>query len=92
MPFTMEGTTLDASGANNGYAVASLVLGIIGVVLACIPFLLPGLALAFGIVAYKQITKVSGDGAGSGRGMAIAGIILGVIGCLASVYWLDKIL
>ena len=30
MPFTMEGTTLEATGASNGFCVASLVLGIIG--------------------------------------------------------------
>src|SRR3712207_278861 len=39
MPFTMEGTTLEAAGSSNGFAVASLVLGIIGVPLSCIPFL-----------------------------------------------------
>jgi hypothetical protein len=91
MPFTMEGTTVDA-GANNGYAVASLVLGIIGVVMACIPFLLPGLALTFGIVAYRQVTQSGGDAPGNSRGMAIAGIILGVIGCFVSVWWAIKFL
>ena len=31
MPFTMEGTTLEAAGTSNGFCVASLVLGIIGI-------------------------------------------------------------
>src|SRR5271168_4398940 len=35
MPFTMEGTTLEAAGTSNGYAVAGLVLGIIGIPTMC---------------------------------------------------------
>src|SRR5215212_1169361 len=38
MPFTMEGTTLEASGTSNGFCVASLVLGIIGIPGFCIVF------------------------------------------------------
>jgi uncharacterized C2H2 Zn-finger protein len=47
MPFTMEGTTLEAAGSSNGFAVASLVLGIIGIPASCavIP---PVLAVVFG--------------------------------------------
>lgn len=58
-------------------ATASLVLGILSIILCYIPFLdviLALLALIFGIVA-----KVKGNG-----GMAIAGIILGVFGLLLS--------
>ena len=86
MPFTMEGTTLEAAGTSNGFAVASLVLGIIGLPASCIPFLVPGLALTFGIIGYNQITKANAEGGGGGRGMAIAGIVLGIIGCLISVF------
>ena len=79
MPFTMEGTTADTTGSNNGMAVASLVLGIIGLV-PC-PVMIPGvLAVIFGIIAYNRSSGV--EGVGSGRGMAIAGIVLGSIGCL----------
>ena len=85
MPFTMEGTTLEAAGTSNGFAVASLVLGIIGLPASCIPFLVPGLALTFGIIGYNQITKANVEG-GGGKGMAIAGIVLGAIGCLISVW------
>ena len=54
MPFTMEGTTLEAAGTSNGFCVASLVLGIIGLPAACtvIP---PILALIFGIIGYRSL-------------------------------------
>jgi DNA-directed RNA polymerase subunit RPC12/RpoP len=78
MPFTMEGTTLEASGTSNGYCVASLVLGIIGLPASCavIP---PVLAIIFGIIGYNQVSRSGVEG--GGKGMAIAGIICGVIGC-----------
>ena len=68
------------------YAVASLVLGIIGIPAACavIP---PVLALIFGLVAISQIGKNSESG---GKGMAIAGIVLGVIGCAISLMMMSK--
>lgn len=75
MPFTMEGTTAEASGATNGFAVASLVLGIMGIPLGC-TVILPVLGLIFGIIGWVQ-TNESG---GNGRGMAIAGIICSVVG------------
>ena len=79
MPFTMEGTTLEAAGTSNGFCVASLVLGIIGIPAFCtvIP---PVLAIIFGIIGYNQVSKSGAEG--GGKGMAIAGIICGVIGCL----------
>lgn len=77
MPFTMEGTTAEASGATNGFSVASLVLGIIGIPAAC-TFIIPLLGLVFGIIGYVQSNA---DGGGSGRVMAIAGIICSVVGC-----------
>jgi hypothetical protein len=77
MPFTMEGTTLEASGTSNGFCVASLVLGIIGLPAACavIPSVL---AIVFGIIGYNQVAKTGMEG--GGKGMAIAGIICGAIG------------
>ena len=78
MPFTMEGTTLEAAGTSNGFCVASLVLGIIGLPASCV--MIPSiLAIIFGIIGYNQVTKTTGEG-GGGKGMAIAGIICGVIG------------
>lgn len=82
MPFTMEGTTIEATGTSNGFCVASLVLGIISL-FPC-TFLIPSiLAVIFGIIGYNQVTK--GAAEGRGRGMAIAGIVLAVCGGLIFV-------
>jgi DNA-directed RNA polymerase subunit RPC12/RpoP len=87
MPFTMEGTTLEAAGASNGFCVASLVLGIIGLPAFC-AIVPPILALVFGIIGYNQVSKAGGDG--SGKGMAIAGMILGLIGCGIALMYLAR--
>ena len=58
----------------NGFATASLVLGIVGVSL---------LAFIFGLVALSQIGR--SGGAQRGRGMAIAGVVLSVFWMIASV-------
>lgn len=79
MPFTMEGTTLEASGTSNGFCVASLVLGIIGIPAAC-TVVTPILAIVFGIIGFTQV----GKGEGGGKGMAIAGIVCGALGLLAT--------
>jgi hypothetical protein len=62
----------------NGFAIASLVLGIvwiygIGAVLA----------LIFGLVARNQIDK--SEGAQRGKGLALAGIILGIVGIVGII-------
>ncbi len=79
MPFTMEGTTVEASGASNGFCVAALVLGIVGIPAAC-TVVLPLLAIVFGGIGYAQVSRA--DGARAGKGLAIAGIVCGLIGCL----------
>src|SRR5438067_6115326 len=81
MPFTMEGTTLEASGTSNGFCVASLVLGIIGIPAYCIavPSLL---AVIFGIIGLNQVSKNEA----SGKGLAIAGLVCGVVGCGLRAY------
>ena len=76
MPFTMEGTTAEAAGASNGYAVASLVLGIIGLP-TCVIGLISALGLIFGLIALAQTNKENGTG---GRGLAIAGIATSGVG------------
>ena len=86
MPFTMEGTTLEAGGNSNGWAVASLVLGIIGIPTGC-TVVVPILAIIFGIIGYNQSTRADGEPS-SGRGMAIAGIVLGIIGCLIAAAYI----
>jgi DNA-directed RNA polymerase subunit RPC12/RpoP len=84
MPFTMEGTTVEAAGASNGFCVASLVLGIIGIPAAC-TLILPVLAIIFGIIGIAQISRNEGEG--GGKGMAIAGIVCGAIGCLFALMY-----
>ncbi len=58
-----------------GFAIASLVLGILG--LGSLPFAASLLAIIFGAVALKRIRRNPGQ---EGRGMAVAGIILGILG------------
>lgn len=60
-------------------AVASMVLGIVGVVTmcGCIGFVLATVALVLGIVSYGSIRN--SHGRQRGNGMAIAGIILGAV-------------
>jgi len=82
MPFTMEGTTIEATGNNNGFCVAALVLGILGIPLFC-SVITPVLAIVFGIIGY---TQTRGDNPrGTGRGMAIIGICCGAIGTLLTL-------
>jgi phage FluMu protein Com len=67
-------TNLRGGGQTSGMAVASLVLGIVGLVFGP---LFGILALIFGFVSFGSMDKNPGS---SGRGMAIAGIILGLVG------------
>src|SRR5579864_709299 len=65
MPFTMEGTTVEAAGTSNGFCVASLVLGIIGLIPMCgVPAAV--LAIVLGSIGYMQVSKNEGDGGGKG--------------------------
>jgi predicted RNA-binding Zn-ribbon protein involved in translation (DUF1610 family) len=84
MPFTMEGTTAEAAGSSNGFCVASLVLGIVGIPAFCavIPAIL---AIVFGAIGYAQVSK-SGSNA-AGKGLAIAGMVCGGIGLLLLVFF-----
>lgn len=65
----------------SGMAIASLVLGIIGVPMFC--FVLPSLlAVVFGGVGLRQCSK---NPVYSGKGMAIAGLVLGLLTLLGFV-------
>jgi DNA-directed RNA polymerase subunit RPC12/RpoP len=77
MPFTMEGTTVEAAGTSNGFCVASMVLGIIGLLTFCV--VVPSLlAVVFGLIGINQVNQ--NESQRSGKGMGFAGIILGIIG------------
>ncbi|MEU9461703.1 DUF4190 domain-containing protein [Streptomyces sp. NPDC048312] len=58
----------------SGKATASMVLGILGLVL--IPIILPIIALCLGISARRMADR----GEGGGRGQAVAGIVMGWVG------------
>ncbi|MEU9316779.1 DUF4190 domain-containing protein [Streptomyces sp. NPDC048295] len=58
----------------SGKATASMVLGILGLVL--IPIILPIIALCLGISAKRMADR----GQGGGRGQAVAGIVMGWVG------------
>ncbi|WP_370412264.1 DUF4190 domain-containing protein [Streptomyces fradiae] len=74
---------------SNGLGVAALVLGIVGLVTAIIPFLfwlgaiLGLLALIFGIVG----TARAGKGLATNKGMAVTGLVLGVLAMIVAVVW-----
>jgi Domain of unknown function (DUF4190) len=74
----------------NGMAVASLVLGIVGLILFGFLAIPPVLALIFGLVALSQ-TKNAAPGSVGGRGMAIAGVVLGSIGIVFFIVWIIAI-
>lgn len=59
-------------GDTNGYAIASLVCSLVGVLVVIVG---PGLGILFGILGLRQLNS-SGQ---SGRGLAIAGIVIGSI-------------
>lgn len=75
----------------NGMAIASLILGIVGLLLGVLFLFIPNiLAIVFGHVASSQIKN--SQGTQTGQGMAIAGLIMGyfivvigVIGILAAI-------
>ncbi|MFJ2899965.1 DUF4190 domain-containing protein [Streptomyces sp. NPDC087218] len=58
----------------SGKATASMVLGILGLIL--IPIILPIIALCLGISAKRMADR----GEGGNRGQAVAGIVMGTIG------------
>ena len=64
----------------NGFAIASLVLGIVNMGIGSI------LALIFGYKAKREIDE--SDGMQTGRSLAVAGIVLGYIGIVMFAIWL----
>ncbi|MFC8509565.1 DUF4190 domain-containing protein [Streptomyces sp. NPDC057411] len=73
----------------NGLGTTALVLGIVGLVLAIIPFLfwlggiLGLLALIFGIVGASR----AGKGLATNKGAAISGLVLGAVSIVVSIAW-----
>lgn len=69
-----------------GFAIASMVLGIVAILFSCcttlisIPCAIVGVIL--GGVAMDKIAK----GTGRGKGMAIAGIVTGIVSLIPTIY------
>ena len=81
---TPDGRWVQTGPTSSGKATASLVLGILGLILC--PLVCSVLALVFGYQGRREI-----DGSGGrmgGRGSATAGIVLGWIGVVISVLFL----
>lgn len=72
-----------ATTRNSGKAVASLVCGIVGIII--FPFVLSVLAIIFGAIARGETGR---DPTLGGRGMATAGLILGIIGVALIPVWI----
>jgi hypothetical protein len=75
VPAAAYGQAVAPSTGTSGKAIASLILGI-GGILVC-PVVLSVLAIVFGVQAKNDIDRGSGQG---GRGMAQAGFVLGIVG------------
>jgi hypothetical protein len=67
-------------GSYNGFAIASLVLGILALITYYGAFVFGVLAIIFGAIALKRIRNNPGQ---KGRGMAIAGLICGIVALIA---------
>lgn len=81
-PF-QRGAGAPAARRTEGTAIASLVLGVLGIV-GCL-IVAPILAIVFGTQARS---KLAADPALEGEGMAKAGVVLGWVGLGLSVLWI----
>ncbi len=79
-----QGYGAPPAAGTNGMAIASLVLGIIGVISCGYTFFVaPVLAIIFGVIGRRQIRERGQQG----NGLAIAGLSLGIIGVVISLVW-----
>ena len=84
----MDGTIGEGVSGSNTWAVAALVLGIVGIPTFClvVPALL---AVIFGILAMRGSN--TGVGPQSGRGMAIAGLIMGLLSIAVALLFYARV-
>ena len=76
-PTYPSGPVVPQTQGGSGLAVAALVLGIVSLVLFCIPYIgVPGaiIAIVLGIIARGKANR----GEATGKGMATAGLICGI--------------
>ncbi len=90
----MSATPVPVAGANNGYGLAAMVLGIVAVVAAfngffaiTLPLAVAAgvLAIVFGVLGRRRVQRGEADNGGQ----ALAGIILGPIAVLLVVAWVS---
>lgn len=85
-PYTYGGTPQNMDEGANGLGIASMILGIVAILLACcaggkwLTFLVAAAGLILGIIALQKPKY------GSSRGMALAGVICSVIALLNENY------
>lgn len=88
-PWGPPGTQQPPAQPRNGLGTTALVLGIVGIIFAIIPFLfwlggvLGLLALIFGIIGSSR----AGKGLATNKGMAVTGLVLGVVSIVVSIAW-----
>jgi predicted RNA-binding Zn-ribbon protein involved in translation (DUF1610 family) len=68
----------------SGFAVTSMILGIIGIFIPCIGALLGILATIFGGVALGGMNRSQNS---DGKGMAITGLVLGILELIGWILW-----
>jgi hypothetical protein len=87
MPYTY-GQPYAEAPRRNGLGIASMVLGIVAVVIPCFwVFQIPGvLAVIFSAIALSQFKK--NPTKYTGRGMAVAGLVLGLVSIVILVLFL----
>ncbi|NLP13897.1 MAG: DUF4190 domain-containing protein [Clostridium sp.] len=85
---TYESINMQVRIKTSGYAIASLVLGILSLPFSCccIGSVTGILAVVFGFIAKSKIN--SSNGLEKGNGMALAGIILGFMGIAISLIYM----
>lgn len=84
-PYTYGGTPQNMDEGANGLGIASMILGIVAILLACcaggkwLTFLVAAAGLILGIIALQKPKY------GSSRGMALAGVICSVVALLMKI-------
>lgn len=79
----VPGATAYAGRRTDGLAIASLIVGIVGIVFFCLGPILGPTAAIMGFISRQRIASSGGTLAGGG--LALAGLILGVVGFVFSV-------
>jgi len=78
---------------NNGLAVASLVLGIVGLVFSFVPIIgviawpLVILGIIFGGIGISKANEVPG----TSKGMAVAGLTCSIVGLVVCIIWVAAV-